>query len=158
MASSTERPEGGDGETSAPLVDALEVAALVAIPALGLAAAVAFVGGEPLVGLIVGAVLGSALGVARRAIYAVRTPDGIERRVRRFEAAEDPNLLVRLANTEVDPRIELAIGLGCGLIAVGALLAIVLFVEDAATALRLGALAMFGMVCGLGALGTYALR
>lgn len=157
MASHTERPEG-DGETSAPLVDALEVAALVATPALGLAAAVALAGGEPLVGLIVGAVLGSGLGVARRAMYAVRTSDGIERRVRRFEAAEDPNLIVRLANTEVDPRVELAVGLVCGLIAVGALIAIVLFVEDAGTALRLAALALFGMVCGLGALGSYALR
>jgi len=91
-------------------------------------------------------------------MYAVRTPSGIQRRLRRYDGEGEPNRLVRLADAEYDPRYDLAIAAGCGLVGVAALVAVGLVAEDAFVARWLLALALFGNIGALGAIGSYSLR
>jgi len=75
----------------APLVDALEILALLLVPALLGAAGVALLAGpDPAPwGAVAGGAVGLGLAKARRELYAVWTPDGLERRVRPATGSEE---------------------------------------------------------------------
>lgn len=145
-------------ETRAPLVDAVETLAFVAVPAAGLAAVTAVSGRGAVAGLLLGAVLGAVFAAFRRTVVAVRTPDGIERRLRRFDDDPETNPWVRLANVEYDKKYEPVVAAGSGVVGVAALAAVVLFADDPWIAVRLLAVGLVGLVGALGALGMYYVR
>ncbi len=91
-------------ETRAPVVDLLECLALLLVPALGFGLTVAVFGGrENLVpGLVVGGMSGAMLMGLRRGFYAVRTDDGIERRLKEASDSPDENPWVRLSEVTDD--------------------------------------------------------
>lgn len=144
-------------ETRAPAVDLLEAAALVAVPGAAFAAGAAVGGHRPVAGLIVGAVFGGFFAALRRSVYAVRTPEGIERRLRRPDPDPDESVWIRLATVEYPKRYELPLAVACGVVAIGALAAVVL-VDDAYVVLRLLMVSLVGMLGALGSLGFYYMR
>lgn len=110
-------------EPRAPLVDALEMLGLVAVPAglgwLGLC----LVGGaeDAAAGAVIGGLFGLSLARLRREFRAVRTADGLDRRPR---SAPEDSLWVRLADLEYDDAYDrvLAVALlGVGVAAFAAI-------------------------------------
>jgi len=76
-------------ETRAPKVDILESSLLLVVPSLFLGVVASVFGdGDLAVGLLSGGLFGALLVSYRRAFYAVRTENGIERRRRSY--SDDP--------------------------------------------------------------------
>lgn len=88
-------------ESRSPVVDALELLGLLVLPPLlGGIGLRLLTGPEDVVaGVVIGGVVGLISARLRREFVAVRTADGIERRVR---PVPEDNLWIRLANLEYD--------------------------------------------------------
>jgi hypothetical protein len=92
-------------ESRIPLVDALEILGLLIIPALLGGVTLHIISGlnDVVAGVVIGGVVGFSMARLRREFYAVRTADGIERRVR---PVPKDNLWIRLANLEYDEKYD----------------------------------------------------
>ena len=145
------------GETRAPFVDALELIGLFVLPTLLVGFVLIVVSGiDALVaGLVLGGLFGAILAGLRRGFYAVRTAEGIERRLRSPPEDSD-NVWSRLANIEYDPTYDRLLALLLFVVGVGSFVAIP-FVDprNGPLILRLVLVGLFGLTT---ALVTYGVR
>lgn len=145
------------GETRAPLVDLREYLALFLVPTLAVGLAVLVLGGREnlLVGLFVGAMFGAMLVGYRRLFYAVRTDEGIERRLTQVDDSPEENEWVRASEAvdeAHDERYDPILAVVFAVVGFGAF-ALIPFIGD--TDLRLfGLLALIGLVGTTSALMT----
>jgi hypothetical protein len=144
-------------ERKAPLVDALELLGLLTLPTLlvGLVAVVANGRGTLVAGIVTGGLFGAILAGLRRGFYAVRTEDGIERRLR--IPPDDPdNVWVRLTSIEYDPRYDRFLALVFVAVGLGSFTAIPLTgSEHESLVLWLVLVGVFGLVAALLTYGTH---
>lgn len=113
-------------ERRAPLVDLFESLALFAVPTAVLGVAALLGTGDALAGAVGGALFGAVLASFRLGFVAVRTENGLRRRLRvRPDDAED-GWLARLARREYDPRVEWSVVALVGAVGVASLAALVL--------------------------------
>jgi hypothetical protein len=145
------------GRTRAPLVDALELLGLFVLPVLLVGVVLSVVSGtENLIGgLVIGGLFGAILAGLRRGFYAVRTAEGIERRLR--SPPEDSDTVwARLANIEYDPKYDRLLALVLLVVGIGSFAAIP-FVDpqNGSLILRLVLVGLFGLTT---ALVTYGVR
>jgi hypothetical protein len=97
---------------------------------------------------------GAVLAGLRRGFYAVRTEDGIERRLRTAPANAD-TAWTRLADFEYDPTYDRYLTVLLFVLGIGTFAAIpVVDPQDATTVLRLVALGLFGLVAAVLLSGT----
>ncbi|WP_231185300.1 hypothetical protein [Haladaptatus sp. DYF46] len=144
-------------ETRAPKVDILETGLLLVVPSLFLGVvATVFGDGDLAVGLLSGGLFGALLVSYRRAFYAVRTENGIERRRRSYSDAPADNPWVRLASVEYDGRYDRLLGAVLAILGVGAFAAIPATNPDGPTVLRLVVVGLFGTTCPLLIVGSAA--
>lgn len=106
-------------EPRIPVVDALEILGMLVLPPLlgGLGLRLLTGPEDVVAGVVVGGAVGMILARLRREFIAVRTADGIERRVR---PVPEDTLWIRLANVEYDERYDrwlAAVLLGLGIAA-----------------------------------------
>jgi hypothetical protein len=145
------------GRTRAPLVDALELLGLFVLPVLLVGVVLSVVSGtENLIGgLVIGGLFGAILAGLRRGLYAVRTAEGIERRLRSPPEDSD-NVWARLANIEYDPKYDRLLALVLLVVGIGSFAAIP-FVDpqNGSLILRLVLVGLFGLTT---ALVTYGVR
>jgi hypothetical protein len=145
------------GRTRAPLVDALELLGLFVLPVLLVGVVLSVVSGtENLIGgLVIGGLFGAILAGLRRGLYAVRTAEGIERRLRSPPEDSD-NVWARLATIEYDPKYDRLLALVLLVVGVGSFAAIP-FVDpqNGSLILRLVLVGLFGLTT---ALVTYGVR
>jgi hypothetical protein len=138
-------------ETRAPLVDALELLGLFVIPALLVGFVLSVVSGTDalVAGLVIGGLFGAILAGLRNGFYAVRTAEGIERRLRSPPDDSD-NVWVRLANIEYDPKYDRLLALLLFVVGVGSFAAIP-FVDpqNGPLILRLVLVGLFGLTTAL---------
>jgi hypothetical protein len=144
-------------ETRAPLVDVLELLCLLVLPALIVGLVLSVVSGsEDLVaGIVIGGLFGAILAGLRRGFYAVRTEDGIKRRLRSPPEDSD-NVWARLASIEYDPKYDRLLTLILFTVGLGSFAAIP-FVgpQNGPLILRLVFVGLFGLTAGL---MTYGVR
>ncbi|GAA0225104.1 hypothetical protein ACFFQF_10010 [Haladaptatus pallidirubidus] len=138
-------------ETTAPVVDMLEIAGLFLLPTLGFGVGVAVLGSDEniVTGLFVGAIFGGILLSLRRAFYAVRTEDGIERRRRSYSSAPDENPWVRAANIEYDEKYYRILAAVLAVVGIAANAAIPMVNPEGFAVVRLALLGLFGIVTSL---------
>jgi hypothetical protein len=145
------------GRTRAPLVDALELLGLFVLPVLLVGVVLSVVSGtENLIGgLVIGGLFGAILAGLRRGFYAVRTAEGIERRLRSPPEDSD-NVWARLANIEYDPKYDRLLALVLLVVGIGSFAAIP-FVDpqNGSLILQLVLVGLFGLTT---ALVTYGVR
>jgi hypothetical protein len=145
------------GRTRAPLVDALELLGLFVLPVLLVGVVLSVVSGtENLIGgLVIGGLFGAILAGLRRGLYAVRTAEGIERRLRSPPEDSD-NVWARLANIEYDPKYDRLLALVLLVVGIGSFAAIP-FVDpqNGSLILQLVLVGLFGLTT---ALVTYGVR
>ena len=134
----------------APVVDALELLGLVVVPPLLVGPVLSVVGTDALVaGLAIGGLFGAILARLRCGFYAVRTEEGIERRLR--SPPEDTNTAwARLANVEYDPKYDRLLTVVLFVVGLGSFAAIP-FVdpENGSQVLRLVLVGLFGLTTAL---------
>lgn len=106
-------------------------------------------------GLVIGGLFGSILAGLRHGFHAVRTAEGIERRLRSPPEGSD-NMWTRLANIEYDPKYDRLLALLLFVVGVGSFAAIP-FVDpqNGPLILRLVLVGLFGLTT---ALVTYGVR
>ena len=145
------------GRTRAPLVDALELLGLFVLPVLLVGVVLSVVSGtENLIGgLVIGGLFGAILAGLRRGFYAVRTAEGVERRLRSPPEDSD-DVWARLANIEFDPKYDRLLALVLLVVGVGSFVAIP-FVDpqNGSLILQLVLVGLFGLTT---ALVTYGVR
>ena len=145
------------GRTRAPLVDALELLGLFVLPVLLVGVVLSVVSGtENLIGgLVIGGLFGAILAGLRRGFYAVRTAEGVERRLRSPPEDSD-DVWARLANIEFDPKYDRLLALVLLVVGVGSFAAIP-FVDpqNGSLILQLVLVGLFGLTT---ALVTYGVR
>lgn len=142
------------GETRAPLVDLCEYLALFLIPPLVVGLAVLVLGGREnlLAGSLVGAMFGAMLVGYRRLFYAVRTDEGIERRLTEVGDTPEENRWVRLsevADELSDETYDPILAVVLAVVGLGAFVAIPFAGDDGRTLVRLALLGLFGITTSL---------
>ncbi|WP_201740232.1 hypothetical protein [Salinigranum halophilum] len=142
-----------DRESTAPVVDLLESASLLVLPALAVGLFVSVLSGAEnfVAGVAIGGLFGAILAGLRRGFVAVRTDDGIERRRR---PTPDDTVWARLAEVEYSQRYDRVLTVvlfGVGIVAFGA----IPFVDpqNDSLSLRLVIVGFFGLVSALVSLG-----
>jgi hypothetical protein len=138
------------------ILDVAEALALVLVPAVVFGVSVAVLsGGENLPsGLFVGGIFGAILARYRGAMVAVRTEDGIERRLKSYSTDPEDNPWVRAANIEYDEkydRVLVVVFAAVGIAALGA----IPFVDDE---LFMGWLAIICLIGIAASVMTYGAR
>lgn len=142
------------GETRAPLVDRREYLALFLAPTLAVGLAVLVLGGREnlLTGSLVGAMFGAMLVGYRRLFYAVRTDEGIERRLTAVDDSPEGNRWVRLSETLdelYDERYDPILAVVLAVVGLGAFATIPFAGDDGRTLVRLALLGLFGITTSL---------
>ena len=134
-------------EKRMPVVDAVETGAAFLLPALVVGLVVtALAGREQFVaGAVVGGVFGAVLLRLRAALYAVRTPDGVERRVRRV----DGGWTARVADLEYDERYDRALAAALAVVGVAAFAALPFVGGQYGITMGLVLVGLFGVVASL---------
>lgn len=135
-------------ETRLPAVDAVETLGLVVVPAVVVGLGTAALGGPDgfVAGAAVGGVAGALFARIRAPLRAVRTDDGVERRL---PSTPDGTLWARLAGVKYDERYDRLLAVACLLVGVGAFAAVPLTNVDGPSAVRLAAVGLGGLVCAL---------
>ncbi len=138
-------------EETAPAVDMLELAGLFLLPTLGFGVCVTVLGSDEnlVVALFAGAMFGSILVSMRRAFYAVRTENGIERRRRTYSSDPDENPWVRIASIEYDEKYDRILAIVLGFVGIAAFATIPFVDGGDSTVLRLVLVGLFGSTTSL---------
>lgn len=146
-----------DSETRVPVVDALELLALFALPALVGGVGFALFGGSEsfVTGLVYGGCVGYLLVTIRARFQAVRTPDGIERR----RPDPEDTWWTKVANIEYDKKYDRILAVVLALVGIAAFAAIP-FVDtrDMGLVLRLVMVGLFGITVSLMTYASLSLR
>jgi hypothetical protein len=138
-------------ETRTPLVDALELLALFVLPALLVGVVLSVVSGTDalVAGLVIGGLFGAILAGLRNGFHAVRTAEGIERRLR-SPSEDSDNMWARLANVEYDPKYDRLLAPVLFVVGVGSFVAIpVVDPQNGPLILRLVLVGLFGLTTAL---------
>ncbi len=138
----------------APFVDLREYLALLLAPTLTVGLAVLALGGREnlLAGSLVGAMFGAMLVGYRRLFHAVRTDEGIERRLTEVGDTPEENEWVRLSETLdelYDERYDPVLAVALAVVGLGAFAAVPLSDGTPRTAVRLALLGLFGITTSL---------
>ncbi|ADJ16066.1 hypothetical protein [Halalkalicoccus jeotgali] len=142
------------GETRAPFVDLREYLALFLAPTLTVGLAVLALGGRQnlLAGSFLGAMFGAMLVGYRRLFHAVRTDEGIERRLTEVDDSPEGNRWVRLSvalDERYDETYDPILAVVFAVIGLGALAAIPFIEGSPRTLIQLALLGLFGITTSL---------